>query len=73
MPRIFEIYERTGVFGQNLVVISRVTGEVFFLEITNPRAPWFREFFKMIRHIFEVRNWVKDGLVWFVGDTVHYA
>lgn len=74
MRRIFEIYERKGRHGLDIIIESRVTGEVFFilLDSHDPEFPVSSELVKMVRHIGEVRRWAKDGVIEFAGDQVLY-
>lgn len=75
MGRCFFIAKRDGRYGLDLVIESRVTGEVFLLllESREPDFPLFDELFRMFRHISEVRHWVKDGVIKFAGKQVIYC
>lgn len=74
MSKIFEIFKREGRRGLDIIIESRVTGEVFFLLLDShdPEFPVFSELHKMLRHIGEVRRWVKDGVIEFAGKQVVY-
>ena len=75
MGRIFEIVKREGPHGFDFIVESRVTGEVFLLimESRDPEFPLIGEIRRMINHIFEVRRWVKNGVIKFAGEQVIYC
>lgn len=75
MGKIFEIVKREGSHGLDFIVESRVTGEVFLLivESRDPDFPLVGEIRRMINHIFEVRRWVKDGVIKFSGKQVVYC
>lgn len=75
MGKYFVIAKRDGRHGFNLVIESRVTGEVFLLmlESKDPDFPLLRELAKMLYHVHEVREWVKDGIIKFAGDQVVYC
>lgn len=74
MRRIFEIYERKGRHGLDIIIQSRVTGEVFFLFLDShdPEFPVTSELVKMVRHVFEVHRWVKDGVIEFAEGEIIY-
>lgn len=75
MGKFFEIVCREGQHGLDFIIESRVTGEVFLLLLDNPdpRFPLFSEVCKMFRHISEVREWVKSGVIKFAGKQVVYC
>lgn len=75
MGKIFEIVKREGRHGLDIIVESRVTGEVFLLMLENPYPdfPLIGELRRMFEHIFEVRRWVKEGDIKFAGDQVIYC
>lgn len=75
MGKIFEIAKREGRHGLDIIVESRVTGEVFLflLDSRDPEFPLFDELKKMLGHVFEVRRWVKQGVIKFAGNQVIYS
>ena len=75
MRRCFFIAKRDGHYGLDLIIESRVTGEVFLLllESHDPEFPLLDELLRMLRHISEVRNWVRDGVIKFAGKQVVYC
>lgn len=74
MGKYIELVKRDGRHGLDLVLESRVTGEVFLLLLENPdeEFPIFWELRKIFNHIREVRQWVKDGVIKFAGKQVIY-
>lgn len=74
MSRVFEVVKREGRHGLDFVIESRVTGEVFLilLESKDCRFPLFLEIRNMARHIREVRQWVRAGVIVFAGNQVVY-
>lgn len=75
MRKFFVIVNREGRFGLDLVVESRVTGEVFLLlfESRDPEFPILSEFFRMLDHAAQVRHWLKTGVIKFAGKQVVYC
>lgn len=75
MGKYFMVAQREGRHGLDFVIESRVTGEVFLilLESKDRRFPLFWEICKMIDHIREVREWVRDGIIKFAGEQVIYC
>lgn len=74
MGKVFFVANREGRHGFDLVLESRVTGEVFLLLLENPNEefPLFYELRKVFNHIREVRRLVKDGVIKFAGSQVVY-
>ena len=74
MGKYFLVAQREGRHGLDFVIESRVTGEVFLilLESKDCRFPLFREIRNMIRHVREVREWVKAGVIAFAGNQIVY-
>ena len=74
MGKYFLIAKREGRHGLDFIIESRVTGEVFLvlLESRDYRWPLFGEIRRMISHVREVRQWVKDGIIKFAGEQVVY-
>lgn len=75
MTRIFEIIKNDNPeYKGDIVIGSRVTGEVFLLcfGTHDPSFPILSEIRKMVRHVSEVRRWVRAGAVQFIGKKVIY-
>lgn len=74
MGKYFLVAKREGRHGLDFIIESRVTGEVFLLllESHEPDFPLLREIRKMVEHVRDVRQWVKDGLIKFAGEQVVY-
>ena len=74
MRKVFFVANREGKHGLDIVLESNVTGEVFLLLLENPHPdfPLFDEVRSIFRHIGEVRQWVKDGVIKFAGKQVVY-
>lgn len=75
MGKYLFIAKRDGCYGLDLVIESRVTGEVFLLllESHDPEFPLLDELSRMLRHISEVHHWVRDGIIKFAGKQVIYC
>lgn len=74
MGRIFELVKCEGCRGLDLIIESRVTGEVFLLlfDSKDPEFPIWSELVRMFDHVREVRSWVKSGYIEFAGKQVIY-
>lgn len=74
MGKFFEIVKRDGRHGLDLIIESRVTGEVFLLLLDSPDPyfPLFAELHRMVAHVREIRKWVKSGVIIFAGKQVVY-
>lgn len=75
MRKYFIVAKREGRHGLDIIVESRVTGEVFLLllESKDPEFSLFSEVRRMFEHVAEIRQWVKDGVIMFAGDQVIYT
>lgn len=74
MGKYFLIAKREGRHGLDFIIESRVTGEVFLVlfESHEPGFPLLGEIRKMVEHVRDVRQWVKDGIIRFAGEQVVY-
>ena len=75
MRKYFEVVQREGLFGLDLIIESRVTGEVFFVLLANPdrEFPVVEELRRMCVHVREIRQWLRDGVIKFAGSQVVYC
>ena len=75
MGKYFMVAKREGRHGLDFIIESRVTGEVFLILLDSPdsRFPLIYEVRNIFRHIREVREWVRSGVIKFAGKQVVYC